>query len=151
MSVTVEQPFGDAARVRVTGFRDRLEDEIDGFVFDADAAGFTAVNTNGESRRDGDRSVACRRAQRGDAAAASITPISTRRQPGNGSHEDELRRPRNSGRIVVDYAALPDRLTLQVGAAYVGDHDDDDFGDVSRAARQPRRIHAATLHRALSH
>ena len=53
VSVTVEQLFGESTRVRITGFHDRLEDEIDGFAFDAVALGFTAVNTNGESRRDG--------------------------------------------------------------------------------------------------
>jgi vitamin B12 transporter len=39
--------------VSVTAFRDRLEDEIDGFFFDPDAGGFTSVNRLGTSRRDG--------------------------------------------------------------------------------------------------
>jgi vitamin B12 transporter len=45
----------------VTVFRDRLEDEIDGFFFDPDAGGFTSVNRFGTSRRDGVELEAARR------------------------------------------------------------------------------------------
>ncbi len=127
VSVTLSHSFGDAVHLRVTGFRDRLDDEINGFFFDANAGGFTAVNTNGESRRDGGELSL--EAQLNEALQLQIdyTHLDAT-QPGNGKHEDELRRPRNSGRILVDYAALPERLSLQIGAAFVGDHDDDDFG-----------------------
>jgi vitamin B12 transporter len=48
----------------------------------------------------------------------------------NGKQENELRRPRHSGRIVVDFDPLPDRLMFELGAAYVGDHYDDNFATV---------------------
>ncbi len=125
-SVTVEHLFGDVATARVTGFHDRLEDEINGFAFDANAGGFTAVNTNGESRRDGvELSV---QSQLNDLTRVRVdyTYINST-QDENGKQENELRRPHNSGRIVVDFDPLPDRLMFELGAAYVGDHYDDDF------------------------
>ncbi len=126
VSVSLEQLFGESVRVRVTAFRDRLEDEINGFFFDAGSGGFTAVNTNGESRRDG--AEFSLRAQLNAVTQLRIDyTYLDASQPADGGHEDELRRPQNSGRIVFDFDALPDRLTLQVGAAYVGTHDDDDF------------------------
>ena len=51
-SLGIEQALG-AWQVNVTGFRDRLKDEIDGFYFDPAAGGFTAVNQRGTSRRYG--------------------------------------------------------------------------------------------------
>ena len=48
-------------------------------------------------------------------------------EPAAVGHENELRRPRHSGRIIIDFAPLTDRLNFQFGAAYVGDHDDADF------------------------
>ena len=126
LSATVEHLFGDIARVRFTGFHDRLEDEIDGFAFDPVALGFTAVNTNGESRRDGIEVSVWASFNAATQLRMDYTYLDAR-QPADAGHEDELRRPRHSGRVVVDFSAVPDRLTFQVGAAYVGTHDDNDF------------------------
>src|SRR4029079_2686265 len=84
-------------------------------------------NTNGESRRDGGELSLQAQLNEFLQLQVDYTYLDTT-QPGNGKHEDELRRPRNSGSIVVDYDALPERLSLQIGAAVVGDHEDDDFG-----------------------
>ena len=126
ISVSVEQMLGVSARVRVTGFHDRLDDEIDGFVFDATPGGFTAVNTNGESRRDGIEATFQTALNASTQLRVDYTYLNAA-EPAGGGHDDELRRPHHSGRVVIDYAPLPDRLSLQIGAAYVGNHDDDDF------------------------
>ncbi len=126
VSVTAEQLFGATTRVRVTGFRDRLEDEINGFAFDPVALGFTAVNTSGESSRDGIELSVQASLNAATQVRADYTYLDAQ-QPTDSGHDDELRRPRHSGRVIVDFAALPDRLTFQIGAAYVGVHDDDDF------------------------
>ena len=39
--------------LRATAFRDRLEDEINGFYFDGTEGAFTSVNEQGKSKRDG--------------------------------------------------------------------------------------------------
>jgi vitamin B12 transporter len=126
VSVTVEQLLADVVRLRVTGFHDRLEDEINGFTFDAAAGGFTAVNTNGESRRDGVELSVQAQLNAQTQLRIDYTYLDAT-QPVDGRQEAELRRPHNSGRVVVDFDALPDRLLFEVGLAYVGDHYDDDF------------------------
>ena len=126
VSASLEQSLGDAVRARISVFRDRLEDEIDGFAFDAGAGAFTAVNTNGQSRRDGvELSVQAQLNARAQLRVDYTYLDAT--QPDNGESTDELRRPRNSGRVVVNFAPLPDRLLLEAGLAYVGSHDDSDF------------------------
>ncbi len=125
-SLTVEQFIGDAVRLRVTGFHDRLQDEINGFVFDANAPGFTALNTNGKSHRDGIELSVRARLNELTRVRADYTYIDSTQDEG-GKQEDELRRPHNSGRVVIDFDPLPDRLMFELGTAYVGDHYDDDF------------------------
>ena len=126
VSVTVEQLFADVASVRITGFHDRLQDEIDGFAFDANAGAFTAVNTNGESHRDGVELSVQTRLNALTQLRVDYTYLNAT-QAEDGKQENELRRPHSSGRIIVDFDPLPDRLTFQIGAAYVGNHYDDDF------------------------
>jgi vitamin B12 transporter len=125
-TVAIDQAVGDRASIRVSYFHDKLEDEIDGFFFDANLGGFTSVNTNGESHREGvEFSVT---AQLIDSLHARIDyTYLDATQPGAVHQEDELRRARNTGRVLLDYSPLPDRLTFELGAAYVGTHDDDDF------------------------
>lgn len=125
-SASLEHAFGEAVHMRVTAFHDRLEDEINGFFFDANAGGFTAVNTNGESQRDGVELSVNAQLNEVLRVQADYTYLDAT-QPTNGNQENELRRPQNSGRIIVDYDALPERLSLQAGAAFIGEHYDDDF------------------------
>ncbi len=125
-SITVEQLIGDDVRLRATGFHDRLEDEINGFVFDASAGGFTALNTNGKSHRDGIELSFQAQLNELTRVRADYTYIDST-QDVNGKQENELRRPHNSGRVIVNFNPLPDRLMFELGAAYVGDHYDDNF------------------------
>lgn len=123
-SLTLSQPFtwGEAS---VTGFRDRLQDEIDGFIFDPDLGGFTADNRDGKSHRQGVETTITLTPHEQWQIRADYTYLDAT-EPGP-PREQELRRPEHSGRVVVDYAPLPDRLAFQVGAVYVGDRDDLDF------------------------
>jgi len=125
-TVALDQALGDGAAIRISYFHDKLEDEIDGFVFDATAGGFTAINTNGDSHRKGVEFSLTARVFDALRARFDYTYLDAT-QPGAVHQEDELRRPHNTGRIVLDYAPLPDRLSFELGAAYVGAHDDDDF------------------------
>jgi vitamin B12 transporter len=125
LSVAVEQNFYDTAHLRVSLFRDGLRDEIDGFVFDAALGGFTAANSNGHSHREGVEFVLQAQPIAKTNVQLDFTYLHAT-QPGDP--QDELRRPRYSGRFTVDYTTLADRLALQFGVAYVGTHDDSDFG-----------------------
>jgi vitamin B12 transporter len=125
-TIALDQALGERASIRIGYFHDKLEDEIDGFVFDATAGGFTAINTSGDSHRQGvEFSLA---AQLLDTLHARLDyTYLDATQPGTAHQVAELRRPHNTGRIVLDYAPLPDRLSFELGTAYVGTHEDDDF------------------------
>jgi vitamin B12 transporter len=127
LAVAVSHGFTERVQMRATAFHDELQDEIDGFVFDALRGGFTARNVDGDSNRDG---IELALQLQGDAqttARIDFTYLHAT-EPGADGRQDELRRPRYSGRIVIDHTALGDRAHLQIGAAYIGSHDDLDFG-----------------------
>ena len=125
-TVALDQAIGERASIRVSYFHDKLEDEIDGFVFDATAGGFTAINANGDSHRQGVEFSLTAQLLDTLHARFDYTYLDAT-QPGAVHQEDELRRPHSTGRIVLDYVPLPDRLSFELGAAYVGTHEDDDF------------------------
>jgi vitamin B12 transporter len=125
-SVAIDQALGERASMRLSYFHDKLEDEINGFFFDANAGGFTAINTDGDSHREGVEFTITAHVLESLQARLDYTYLDAT-QPGAVHQEDELRRPHNTGRVVLDYTPLPDRLTVELGAAYVGTHDDDDF------------------------
>ncbi len=124
-SLAIEHRFGEHAGARFTYFRDRLQDEIDGFVFDADAGAFTAVNDAATSRRHGiearswlDFGLASLRAE--------YTYLEATEQDG-GATVDEIRRPNHSARLSLDVYPF-DRVAMQFGASYAGQRGDLDFG-----------------------
>ncbi|HTO59165.1 MAG TPA: TonB-dependent receptor [Pseudomonadales bacterium] len=125
-SITLDQMLGERASIRISYFHDKLEDEINGFFFDVNRDGFTAINSDGNSHRQGVEFSLTAQLLDTLNARFDYTYLDAT-QPGTVHQEDELRRPHNTGRIVLDYAPLPDRLSFELGAAYVGTHEDDDF------------------------
>ncbi|MEE4301825.1 MAG: TonB-dependent receptor [Pseudomonadales bacterium] len=107
--------------------RTRLEDEIDGFVFDAGTGLFTAANRNRDSRRDGVEARVLLKPQ-------SATTLTLRYAFLDASEPDatgrvrEIRRPRHAAGLNLQhgFSALP--LTLRTDLAWVGSREDRDFG-----------------------
>jgi vitamin B12 transporter len=119
LSAGVEQAWS-AWTVTLTGFRDRLEDEIDGFFFDPDAGGFTAVNQAGTSRRTGAELTAERPWSSGGLhLGASYLDA----EDPDGSRE--VRRPAWLAFARLNQSWGPARLGLDV--FYVDDQQDLDF------------------------
>jgi vitamin B12 transporter len=108
-------------------FRDRLIDEIDGFAFDAERGGFTAVNRDGRSRRQGIELGGRLHATDSLSIRVGYGYLDAT-EPGSDGQLRELRRPRHTGRLAADVRAFSDRLRLQLGTAYVGRSFDHDFG-----------------------
>ncbi len=127
LAVAVAHRFNESFDVRVTGFRDDLHDEIDGFVFDPIQGGFTSRNADGDSHRDGVELALHFQPTAQTSAQIDFTYLRATEPAANG-RQDELRRPSYSGRVVIDQAAFNDRAHFQFGVAYVGGHDDLDFG-----------------------
>ena len=92
----VQQYSASVAWVRVVWFHDRLEDEIDGFVFDPDAGAFTAENRDGTSRREGVELSAAANLAGSVSLRCDYTYLDAT-EPVEGRDVDEIRRPRHSG------------------------------------------------------
>lgn len=119
--VGVEQPFFDGLfTVDVTYFNERLEDEIQtNFV-----GGFTTpVNLNGTSRREGIE-VAATMVLFEDVTIRGAYTYTDAEEP-NGA--EEVRRPRHSGSLSVNYAFAEGQGNLHVDAIFNGRMQDLEF------------------------
>ncbi len=118
-SLGIEQIWG-SWQLSLTGFRDRLKDEIDGFYFDPDAGGFTAINQQGTSRR---RGLELSASRPWDSGTLQLGGSYLHAEDPDGSRE--IRRPAWLG-----FARLQQRwglASLSLDAFYVDDQDDLDF------------------------
>jgi len=105
-----------------TLYRDRLEDEINGFFFDGAAGGFTAVNRDGTSKRQGVEVAAAR-----GFGATGLRLGASYLDAEEPDGLREVRRPRWQGFVRLDHAlAWGD---VGVDAFYVGEQIDLDFSD----------------------
>ncbi len=126
LQIGLQQRFGDELEAQITLFRDRLEDEIDGFFFDPDLGGSTAINRDGQSKRQGAELFLAWQAI--DPLRLSLSYGYLRAtEPGNGGQVTELRRPRHSGQLLADWAAPGSPWQLQIGGAYIGESYDNWF------------------------
>lgn len=115
------QPFRDGnLNIGLTYFREKLKDEINGFVFDPNLGVFTAENESGRSRRKGLEFTF-------DAAVANVLDVrasytytdATQPDP-MGDDSDELRRPQHMASFNINYAFANRRGNLNVNASYTG-------------------------------
>jgi vitamin B12 transporter len=127
VQIVLEQQITEWLAADLAMFRDRLIDEIDGFAFDAERGGFTAVNRDGRSRRQGFELGGTVRATDALSIRMGYGYLDAT-EPGSEGQVRELRRPRHTGRLAADARAFSDRLRLQLGTAYVGRSFDHDFG-----------------------
>ncbi|MFP6807460.1 MAG: TonB-dependent receptor [Pseudomonadales bacterium] len=117
--------FDDRALLTATWFNARLEDEINGFVFDPGTGSFTAVNVDGESSREGLELSLDYQFSEHFSMAASYTYLDATQEDGTGDDITEVRRPENSGSISANYNWGKANINLLV--AYTGSQEDDFF------------------------
>ena len=127
-----------AVDVSITGFSSRLENEINGFVFDADSGFFTAENVDGTSRRKGGE-LAVRANLNSLSVDASYSYVDAT-EDGTA----EIRRPKHLGRIQVTGLIVP-TLRFNVGVTYTGKQIDIDFGTFTRVTLSDYRLLSAGL------
>jgi vitamin B12 transporter len=121
--IGIDRQFLDGAlALQVSLFKQDLEDEINGFVFDPVTFLSTAENESTTSKRSGAELGA--RWQLNDAfdVVASYTYTDSDQ---NG--EREIRRPRHSGALALDYRSLNERVTAALAADYGGTRTDTFF------------------------
>ena len=115
VDIGIEQQLGARMNLQLTAFRQDLEDEINGFVFDPVTFLSTADNMLGESRRDGVEIALRWGAGERLSGGASYTYVDSK-----ADDIREVRRPRHSGSIDLDAAFLDDRGHVVLAAAYGG-------------------------------
>jgi vitamin B12 transporter len=127
-----EQPIADSgATLGVTYFREKLKDEINGFVQvddpDPDVFVFTAENVDGTSHRQGVEVSAS--AQLGEPLRlnATYTYLDASEPDGNGDEVAEIRRPRHTGSLNADWSFPNGRTSLNVDFSYTGERTDQFF------------------------
>ena len=108
----------------LTWFNDRLLDEINGFVFDPIAGGFTAGNRPGVSRRRGLESGARIRLLPQLTLAGAYTYLHAREPDSADAMIHELRRPRHSGNLNVHYRIADPAIGINLNLAYTGEQPD---------------------------
>ena len=108
----------------IAWFKERLLDEINGFVFDPSLGGFTAGNRPGVSRRRGLEL----QAQWNAMPRLSFTGAYTYLRAGEPDSGDavvhELRRPRHTGNLNVHYDVAERGIGINLNLAYTGEQPD---------------------------
>ena len=120
--VGVERQVSEAMNVQLTVFRQDLENEINGFVFDPVTFLSTAENMSGTSNRDG-----VELAVRWDFSERTGLNASYSYIDSTSENLREVRRPRHSGSIDIDYGFMDDRGRVALIAAYGGTRTDTFF------------------------
>lgn len=119
--------FNGRAQADVTYFSDRVEDEINGFVFDAASSSFTAVNEDGTSRREGVELDLQAKLPANFDARATYTYTNAKEPDDAGGDRQEIRRPEHMASFNLNYRFLADRARLNLNVSYTGEQDDDYF------------------------
>ena len=109
--------------IAATYFDERLQDEVDGFVFDPSTSVFTAANRPGESQRRGVELRLTASPRDSVDLAASYTYTDATELASVGNEVDELRRPKNMLAVNLKLTPGP-RAEINFNVSYNGSQDD---------------------------
>ncbi len=113
--------------ISATIFHQDLEDEINGFAFDPVTFLFTAKNIAGDSERLGIEIGASWQVSDRFDLGASYTYTDASEQDAVGIDVTELRRPRHSGNLTMNYRSASERWQTNLSANYGGSRKDQFF------------------------
>jgi vitamin B12 transporter len=129
--VGVEQPFLDEQlRLGVTYFDEQLDNEINGFFFDPGIppfGGFTAVNLDGRSERNGVEAYFETGIWQGLDASGAYTYTDATEPDAAGRQIREVRRPKHVASFNVGYRFYGERARINFHLDYTGRQNDFDF------------------------
>jgi vitamin B12 transporter len=108
-------------------FDQKLEDEIDGFVFDPNTFLFTASNKSGDSKRSGLEFTLFGKATESLTVNASYTYLDASETDSQGARVQEARRPRHMASLNANYAFADQRGNLNLNVNYNGSQLDNFF------------------------
>jgi vitamin B12 transporter len=118
----LERRFGELIDLQVAVFHQDLEDEINGFVYDPETFLATADNLAGDSERQGAEVVLGWAVSESVAINANYTYVDT-----TEADVREVRRPRHSGSVNIDYVFRDERASVALAAIYGGTRTDTFF------------------------
>jgi vitamin B12 transporter len=121
----IDQQIGDW-NLAATLFDAELENEIDGFVYDAVNVGYTAANKEGRSQRQGGELTAGISIDDSLSINATYTYTDSVESDGAGGYRDEVRRARHTASFNLSWQAL-DNLHINTNAQYNGSQLDQFF------------------------
>ena len=140
----LSQPFADGRwAIQATYFKERLENEIAGFVFDPVTFLFTAENADGTSHRTGVETALQASITDAFDAAATYTYLDADQSDGAGGFTAEVRRPRHMASANFNYRFMESRGNINLNLSYTGDHYDTFFPP--GAAGQQVKLDSYTL------
>ena len=140
----LNQPFADGRwAIQATYFKERLENEIAGFVFDPVTFLFTAENADGTSHRTGVETALQASITDAFDAAATYTYLDADQSDGAGGFTAEVRRPRHMASANFNYRFMESRGNINLNLSYTGDHYDTFFPP--GAAGQQVKLDSYTL------
>lgn len=120
-----DQSFSDGAlQLQVSLFQQDLKNEINGFVFDPVTFLSTAENMPGKSKRSGVELAMRWRPSDSFGLGAHYTYTDSTEPDPSGSDIRELRRPRHSGGMSLDFRSTNERITASLNADYGGTRTD---------------------------
>lgn len=118
----------ELATLEVVWYRARLEDEIDGFVFDPATGLSTARNRDHNSRREGVETRVTLRPADSTRLTARHAWLDATEPDATGGQIRELRRPRHSAALTLDQGFMAGRGSLRADLIWNGRRDDQFFG-----------------------
>ncbi len=129
--IGLDQSFlQDRLTASVTYFKERLENEINGFVFDPTLGtfgGFTAQNVQGDSKRHGVELAL--NAIISDALSMNgmLTYVDSTQPDANGEQIRELRRPEYTAAFGTNYRFFHNKASVNLDISYTDTQNDSDF------------------------
>lgn len=123
--IGIDKTLRDGAVVlQLSLFRQDLEDEINGFVFDANTFLATAENIDGTSTRSGVEIGASWKITDHFDLAASYTYTDSEQEDPLGQNVQEVRRPKHAGALTFGYVSSGGRFGAALAADYGGTRTD---------------------------
>lgn len=117
--------LADKLSLSLTWFEEKLDDEINGFVYDPASGGFTAENENGTSDRKGVEFDGTWQLADNLSLGFAYTWIdATEEDSFSGDNNDEIRRPEHIASANLNWGFLDSRANLNLNVDYNGKQDD---------------------------
>lgn len=136
----------DFMRVDLTYFNERLEDEINGFYYDAALNATTAINMGGTSKRSGAELASWLQLSQNLSLYFAYTYLDAREpEDDEGNNPIEIRRPQQIASANLNYLFLDQRGTFNLNVDYNGSQEDLHFGGPPSYLTQRVELGAYTL------